>query len=126
MHDSPDIYLNAARAGIDFALTTDQTDQINRISRQTNKYINELKTQFPTSNAQTQIDVLNARLYYLKDEHKKAKQLIEQLDDSDTQIRSVDGALDKAKALHELGFHQKAQALFSQIIDHCERHPSTK
>ena len=29
MHDSPDIYLNAARAGIDFALTTDQTDQIN-------------------------------------------------------------------------------------------------
>ncbi|WP_288987319.1 tetratricopeptide repeat-containing response regulator [uncultured Pseudoalteromonas sp.] len=124
MHDSPDIYLNAARAGIDFALTTDQSDQINRISRQTNKYINELKTQFPTSNAQTQIDVLNARLYYLKDEHKKAKQLIEQLDDSDTQIRSVDGALDKAKALHELGFHQKAQALFSQIIDHCERHPS--
>ncbi len=124
MHDSPDIYLNAARAGIDFALTTDQTDQINRISSQTNKYINELKTQFPTSNAQNQIDVLNARLYYLKDEHKKAKQLIEQLDDSDTQIRSVDGALDKAKALHELGFHQKAQALFNHIIEHCERHPS--
>ena len=28
IHDHPDVYLNAARAGIDFALTTDQTDQI--------------------------------------------------------------------------------------------------
>lgn len=124
IHDSPDIYLNAARAGIDFALTTDQTDQIQRISRQTNKYINDLKKQFPNNANQSQIDVLNARLHYLKDEHQKAKRLIEQLDDDDTLIRSVDGALDKAKAFHELGFHQKAQALFSQIINHCERHPN--
>ena len=124
IHDSPDIYLNAARAGIDFALTTDQTDQIQRISRQTNKYINDLKKQFPNNANQSQIDVLNARLHYLKDEHQKAKRLIEQLDDDDTLIRSVDGALDKAKAFHELGFHQKAQTLFSQIISHCERHPN--
>ena len=124
IHDHPDIYLNAARAGIDFALTTDQTDQVNRIARQTNQYLNDLKQQFPNSNNQTQIDVLNARLHYLKDEHKKAKALIEQLDESDSQIRSVDGALDKAKAFHELGFHNKAQTLFNQIISHCERHPS--
>lgn len=124
IHDHPDVYLNAARAGIDFALTTDQSDQVNRISRQTNQYLNDLKQQFPNSNNQTQIDVLNARLHYLKDEHQKAKALIEQLDESDTQIRSVDGALDKAKAFHELGFHNKAQMLFNQIITHCERHPS--
>ncbi|MEL7309027.1 MAG: hypothetical protein AAGK05_14955, partial [Pseudomonadota bacterium] len=124
IHDNPDIYLNAARAGIDFALTTDQTDQVNRISRQTNQYLSDLKKQFPNSNNQTQIDVLNARLHYLKDEHQKAKALINQLDESDTQIRSVDGALDKAKAFHELGFHHKAQMLFNQIITHCERHPS--
>jgi len=125
IYDHPDIYLNAARAGIDFALTTDQTDQVQRISRQTNKYINDLKTQFPNSTNQSQIDVLNARLHYLKDEHQKAKKLIEQLEDDDSIIRSVDGALDKAKAFHELGFHQKAQMLFSQIINHCERHPNT-
>ncbi|WP_372762907.1 response regulator [Pseudoalteromonas sp.] len=126
IHDNPDIYLNAARAGIDFALTTDQTDQIQRISRQTNQYINDLKSQFPNNVNQAQIDVLNARLHYLKDEHTKAKRLIEQLDEDDTQIRSVDGALDKAKAFHELGFHHKAQHLFGQIIAHCERHPSIK
>jgi len=124
IHDHPDVYLNAARAGIDFALTTNQTDQIQRISRQTNKYINDLKEQFPNDKNQAQIDILNARLHYLKDEHQKAKELIEQLDDDDTHIRSVDGALDKAKAFHELGFHQKAQALFTQIISHCERHPA--
>ncbi|KPH60153.1 chemotaxis protein CheY [Pseudoalteromonas porphyrae] len=124
IHDHPDIYLNAARAGIDFALTTDQSDQVQRISRQTNKYLNDLKSQFPNSHNQAQIDVLNARLHYLKDEHQKAKKLIEQLDVDDTQIRSVDGALDKAKAFHELGFHHKAQSLFSQIITHCERHPN--
>ncbi|MDO6464193.1 tetratricopeptide repeat-containing response regulator [Pseudoalteromonas carrageenovora] len=124
IHDNPDIYLNAARAGIDFALTTDQTDQIQRISRQTNKYINDLKQQFPNNTNQAQIDVLNARLHYLKDEHQKAKKLIEQLDEDDSHIRSVDGALDKAKAFHELGFHQKAQTLFTQIISHCERHPT--
>ncbi len=56
IHDSPDIYLNAARAGIDFALTTDQTDQIQRISRQTNQYINDLKKQFPNNVNQAQID----------------------------------------------------------------------
>lgn len=124
IHDNPDIYLNAARAGIDFALTTDQTDQVQRISRQTNQYISELKKQFPNSTNQSQIDVLNARLYYLKDEHQKAKKLIEQIDEDDSVIRSVDGALDRAKAFHELGFYQKAQTLFTQIIAHCERHPN--
>lgn len=126
MHDNQDIYLNAARAGIDFALTTDQSDQVNRIARQTHQYINELQRHFPNNTAQTQIDVLNARLYYLKDEHTKAKQLIAQLNDENTPITSLDGALDKAKALHELGFHQKAQQLFTQILSHCKSRPNTR
>ncbi|WP_125716496.1 response regulator [Pseudoalteromonas rubra] len=121
MHDSPDVYLNAARAGIDFALSTDQHDQITRLTRQTQQYLSDLKKQFPNANNQTQIDVLNARLHYLKDEHSKARQLMEQLED-EPQIRSVDAALDKAKAFHELGFQHKAEALFGQIITHCERH----
>ncbi|MEI5604376.1 hypothetical protein, partial [Streptomyces brasiliscabiei] len=49
--------------------------------------------------------------------------LIEQLDE-DTNIRSIDGALDKAKAFHELGFQNKAQILFNKIISHCETHPN--
>ncbi|MFC3030913.1 response regulator [Pseudoalteromonas fenneropenaei] len=121
IHDSPDIYLNAVRAGIDFALSTDQTEQIARITRQTQQYLQELKHQFPHAENQAQIDVLNARLYYLKDENQKARRLMEQLED-EPHIRSIDAALDKAKAFHELGFQHKAQTLFSQIISHCERH----
>nr|WP_232056566.1 response regulator [Pseudoalteromonas sp. A25] len=121
IHDGPDVYLNAVRAGIDFALTTDQSDQIHRITRQSQQYLGDLKKQFPDANNQAQIDVLHARIHYLKDENKMARQLIEQLDDEPT-IRSVDAALDKAKAFHELGFQNKAQALFTQIIDHCKHH----
>ncbi|WMN59470.1 response regulator [Pseudoalteromonas xiamenensis] len=121
IHDSPEVYLNVVRAGIDFALSTDQSEQITRITRQTQQYLQDLKHQFPHADNQAQIDVLNARLHYLRDENQKAKRLMEQLEDEKF-IRSIDGALDKAKALHELGFHHKAQALFNQIIDHCEKH----
>lgn len=124
IHDSPEVYLNAARAGIDFALATDQTEQINRITRQTQKYLGDLKKQFPNADNQTQLDVLNARIHYLKDEHQKAIQLINQLEDEPT-IRSIDAALDKAKAYHELGMQFKAQDLFTQIIQHCERYKDT-
>lgn len=126
VHDNPEIYLNAARAGIDYALTTDQGEQISRVTRQTTKYLNDLKKQFPDAQQQTQVDVLNARLHYLKDEHHKAKMLIEQLVIDDSPIRSIDGALDQAKAYHELGFHTQAQALFNKIIDHCERYPERR
>lgn len=121
IHDSPEIYLNAVRAGIDFALSTDHTEQITRITRQTQQYLQDLKHQFPDSDNQAQIDVLSARMHYLRDENQKARKLMEQLEDEPF-IRSIDGSLDKAKAFHELGFHHKAQALFTQIIAHCEKH----
>ena len=88
------------------------------------QYLIDLKQQFPNAQTQAQIDVLNARVHYLKDEHKKAKQLLEQLEDEPV-IRSVDSTLDKAKALHEVGLNHKAQELFSQVIAHCERHNSS-
>ncbi|CAH9049965.1 hypothetical protein PSECIP111854_00423 [Pseudoalteromonas sp. CIP111854] len=121
IHDGPDVYLNAVRAGIDFALTTDQSEQIQRVTRQSQQYLGDLKKQFPDASNQAQIDVLHARIHYLKDESKKARQLIEQLDDEPA-IHSVDAALDKAKAFHELGFQNKAQHLFTQIIEHCKHH----
>lgn len=126
VHDSPDVYLNAARASIDYALTTDQSENITRVARQTTQYLSDLRKQFPDAQQQTQVDVLNARLHYLKDEHHKAKMLIEQLVIDDSPIRSIDGALDQAKAYHELGFHSQAQALYNKIIDHCERYPERR
>ncbi len=125
IHDSPDIYLNVARAGIDFALTTEHSDMINRLSRQTTECIQDLKKQFPDADTQEQLDVLNARMHYLKDERDKAVALVEQLVDDDEPIRSIDDALDKAKVLHELGFHHRASQLFNKINEHCVKYNHT-
>lgn len=121
IHDSPDIYLNVARAGVDYALTLDQDELVNRLTRQTNECLKDLKTQFPDAETQEQLDVVNARIHYLKDERNKALALVEQLKDDDI-IRSVDDALDKAKIFHEVGFHQRANALFAKIAAHCEKY----
>ncbi|MEI4549754.1 response regulator [Pseudoalteromonas spongiae] len=123
MHDKPDIYLNLARAGIDYALTLDQADIVNRLTRQSNECLSELRKQFPDSKAQEQIDVINARIHYLKDERSKAIALVEQLEDQPI-IRSVDDTLDKAKAFHELGMHHKANQLFTKLTEHCGKYQS--
>jgi DNA-binding response OmpR family regulator len=119
IHDHPNIYLNVARAGVDYALTTDQTELVTRLTRQSSECLNELKTQFPDADTQEQLDILHARIHYLKDEREKALALINQLDNDDDPIRSIDDALDKAKALHELGFHHKSGVLFDKINQHC-------
>lgn len=123
MHDSPDIYLNLARAGIDYALTLDQTELVNRLTRQSNECLNDLKKQFPDNDAQQQMDVINARIHYLKDEQSKAIALVKQLEEQDT-IDSVDDTLDMAKAYHELGMHSQANELFEKLISHCEQYQS--
>ncbi|WP_091991970.1 response regulator [Pseudoalteromonas denitrificans] len=119
IHDNPNIYLNVARAGVDYALTTDHAELVTRLTRQSSECLNELKMQFPDADTQEQLDILHARIHYLKDEREKALALISQLDSFDDQIRSIDDALDKAKALHELGFHYKASILFEKINAHC-------
>ena len=119
IHHHPNIYLNVARAGVDYALTTDQTELVTRLTRQSSECLNELKTQFPDADTQEQLDILHARIHYLKDEREKALALINQLDNEGDPIRSVDDSLDKAKALHELGFHHKASLLFDKINQHC-------
>ncbi|ATC94160.1 response regulator [Pseudoalteromonas tunicata] len=123
IHDCPDIYLNVARAGVDYALTTEQSELITRLTRQTMEYLSELKQQFPDADTQEQLDIVRARLHYLKDERDKAVALINQLVEDDGPIRSVDDTLDKAKALHELGFHQRASELFEKIAEHCAKYP---
>ena len=124
IHDSPEIYLNLARAGVDYALTLDQSDLVNRLTRQSQDCLKELRTQFPDAHAQEQLDIVNARIHYLKDERNKALRLVEQLNDEDL-IHSIDDALDKAKVLHELGFHQRSSQLFDKISKHSEKYQAS-
>lgn len=121
IHDKPDIYLNVARAGVDYALTLEQNELIARLARQSNDCLNDLKKQFPNAQTQEQIDIVNARIHYLRDERQKALELVAELED-DSDIDSIDDALDKAKLLHELGFNERADNLFKRINEHCEKY----
>lgn len=121
LHENPDMYLNVVRSGIDYALTNYSEEQQFRILKQANDYIAELKSNFPDADKDEQINVINARIHYLKDEKDKAKRLIGELEaGNDEPIDNVEDELDKAKSFHELGFYAQSATLFEKIDEHCQ------
>ncbi len=124
VHDSPELYLTAARSGIDYATRTFDEDVINSVMKHTGEYLTELKKQFPQSDKTEQIEIINARILHLKNESDRAKCLVQQFSNPNEDIESVEDSLDKAKALHELGFYQQSQHLFEKIEKHCQQQSS--
>lgn len=122
IHDKPENYLNVARAGIDYAMTADEADT-GKLIKQSNEYIRQFKLAFPKAELQEQMKVINARLLYLEDEKENAKALMEQLEEENWENESIDALLDKAKAFHELGLHERSQSLLEQIEERCKSNP---
>ncbi len=118
--EQPDLYLNLARASIDFALASESEEQHSRLNRQANQSLQTLQKQFSKQALSEQQQVLQARLLYLQDHKDKAKALLRDLK-TDQPITSLEDALDKAKALHEVGLTDAAEQLFSQISQHCKQ-----
>lgn len=118
IHDKPEIYLNVARAGIDFAMTADDS-QTSKLIKQSNEYLRQLKSSFPKADFEEQIKVIDARLLYLQDEHEKAKALLEQLNDDTWETESIEALLDKAKAFHEVGLQEHALNILDVIERRC-------
>ncbi|MFN3901795.1 MAG: response regulator [Alishewanella aestuarii] len=118
--EQPDLYLNLARASIDFALATEDEEQHSRLNRQVNLSLQALQKQFAKQDLWEQHQVVQARLLYLQDHKDKAKALLRDLK-TDQPITSLEDALDKAKALHEVGLTDAAEQLFSQISQHCKQ-----
>jgi tetratricopeptide (TPR) repeat protein len=121
IHDKPENYLNVARAGIDYAMTAEVQDT-DKLVKQANEYVRQLKVAFPKAELQEQIKVINVRMLYLENEKEKARSLIDQLDEVSWENEGVDALLDKAKAFHELGLHERAQAVLEQIEFRCKNH----
>ncbi|MDO6568863.1 response regulator [Alteromonas sp. 1_MG-2023] len=107
VHDTPEMYLSVARAGIDFAMTA-ETSQTNKIIKQSNEFLRQLKSAYPKVNLEHQLQVINARIHYLKDENEKAKDLLDSLDIDNLEEHSVETLLDSAKAFHDLGLRGSA------------------
>lgn len=121
MYEQPDLYLNLARACIDFAVSVDEDGETNRLSKQATECLSSLRTQFPDADVKQQQVVIQARLQYLRDHKDKAQRMLEELNNREIYIDNVEDALDKAKALHEVGLTQLSGAWFERISQFCQQ-----
>lgn len=121
MYEQPELYLNLARASIEFALSIDDDEQQSRLNRQATLSLNTVQRQYSTNALEQQHQVVQARLLYLQDHKQKARQLLEDLA-TDADITSLEAALDKAKALHEVGLLDASKQLFNRISQYCRQH----
>lgn len=120
IHDKPENYLNVARAGIDFAMTADESETF-KLLKQSNEYVKQFKAAFPKAELHDQIKVIDARLLYLQDEKENAKALLDQLAEENWETESMDALLDKAKAFHELGLYDKSSNILDVIERRCKK-----
>ena len=120
MHEQPDLYFNLARASIDFALSSEDSEQQSRLNRQATLSLNTVQRQFGQQSLSEAQQVLQARLLYLQDHRDKARQLLAELTEQN-EIDSLEDALDKAKALHEVGLSDASRKLFNRISQYCRQ-----
>lgn len=123
MFEQPDLYLNLARACVDYALTLDEDSETNKLSKQANDALGQLRATFPQSDTYEQQAVLQARLLYLKEQKDKALQMLEKMDEVPLAITDLESALDRAKALHEVGLTQASKRWFEKIAESCRQQP---
>lgn len=119
IHDKPEHYLTVARAGIDFAMTADES-QTYKLVKQTTEFLKQLKSSFPKADVDDQVKVIDARLLYLQDETDNAKALLSQLTDDSWESDALEGLLDKAKAFHEVGLVDHALNMLDVIEKRCK------
>ncbi|EWH09517.1 response regulator receiver [Catenovulum agarivorans DS-2] len=113
-HETADLYLTVARSGIDYALTLPEQESA-VIVRQSEKFLEALKDQFPSSaENKDKISIVQARIHYLKDEESKAKQLVSNILEHE-ESGNLEDYIDKAKAFHELGYQDQAIHLLENI-----------
>lgn len=122
IHDKPENYLAVARAGIDFAMTADES-QTYKLVKQTTEYLKQLKSSFPKADVEDQVKVIDARLHYLQDETDNAKALLSQLSNEIWESEALEGLLDKAKAFHEVGLVEHALNMLDVVERRCRQNP---
>ena len=114
IHDAPDNYLNAARAGVDFAMTSDPAD-VNKIVKQATSYLQQLKQAHPKTELNEELKVIDARIHYLKDDITKAQSLLSDFHSVHAKQQSTEALLDRAKALHEVGLKTESLKIFDAL-----------
>ncbi len=120
--EQPELYLNLARACIDYAASIDEDGETNKLSKQATDALTNLRTSFPDAETLDQQAVIQARLYYLRDQKDKAAKLLEKMEPVPAELSGIEDALDRAKAFHEIGMTQASKAWFDKIATHLAAH----
>ena len=124
MYEQPDLYLNLARACIDFAISVDEDAETNKLSRQANDCLQNIRQHFPTAECDHQQRVVQARILYLKQQKDHAKKILLNLSAAQDQIENIEDALDTAKALHEIGLLQASAEWFQRAQEVSAQQPT--
>lgn len=112
--ESPLLYKNAIRAGIDFAMTAEPR-HIEDIMNATKQFLTQLKRQYLDEVHAEEIKVMQARLLYLQNENQKALKIVEKFSRNNDTMPN-EALLDKAKALYEIGLKSDAIELY-RVLD---------
>jgi CheY-like chemotaxis protein len=120
--ESPQLYKNAVRAGIDFAMSA-EPQQLQEIMSATKQFLTQLKKQYAIKEHAEEVKVMQARILYLQNENEKALNVIYQFN-RDNSLMSDEALVDKAKALHEIGLKDDAIALYSALEKRAQQHVS--
>ena len=108
MHDKPGLYLDAARAGIDFAMTTEQ-EETESLSREASQYLEHFAENSDKKSVQEQLDICQARLFQLQDDEDSAKAILARVDSNNWAGHNNEDLLDLSKAFHAVGMHEQCQ-----------------
>jgi tetratricopeptide (TPR) repeat protein len=121
IHDAPEVYLAAARSAVDLGMTSISEDDSSKMAATGENFLTTMKKNFPNSRLGEEVSVTQARIYNLKNDHKLAKQMMNQnLEHFEKTLQKVsehnlESSLDMAKALHEMGFYQQSEVMFNKL-----------
>lgn len=127
IHETPDHYLSAIRAHIDYGFNLLTAEELSRVTQFSTSVLNNLRKTFPGTSLSDQIEVAQARILNLKAQPEKAKKLLhrslEKIANNQNFITDIEDSIDQAKALHELGFFKESEMVFEQISEQCRNKP---
>ncbi|WP_026374527.1 response regulator [Aestuariibacter salexigens] len=123
IHDKPENYLNVARAGLDYAMVSEESET-DKLLKQAYDYVKQVKAMFPKNELGEQLKVLDARLACLEDDVENAQSLLAQLNEENWENDSLDSLIDKAKAFHAIGLYERALSIMEKVELRCKSDPN--
>lgn len=116
IHDTPELMLNVVRAGIDLATTLPEAEA-SKIIQKSERFLAQNQADYAKKgDFKEQLAIIQIRMLSLRDEKKKAEQLLKEMVTKEP-FESVEDNLDKVKAFHELGYREESLKLLDHIKD---------